>query len=238
MIVLHGALATDGVWLWGESRSGDPDLVEALAKIGLAKPLRAEPVVAWLPTSAGVRIASSPLIADPPPPKARTSIAPWTLRAGRLTTAETIDILARCIGKTALAPGVFVGHDLAYAATVAAVRGRARRAPAVLPAVERAGRRPTARRGLRVLEGARRRSLGALGAIHAGGLPRARHRIATRRAARRPSPAVLLRAFVEPLVDHLVRGATPEEATVTRATLVRQRPRPVAPRAPVGRTGP
>ena len=208
MIVLHGALATDGVWLWGESRSGDPDLVEALAKIGLAKPLRAEPVVAWLPTSAGVPIASSPLIADPPPPKARTSIAPWTLRAGRLTTAETVDLLARCIGKDALAAGVFVGPDLAFAATALQfAAGLVVRHQYVPDVEEQAGTYRAA--WLPVLEGPDAERFTAL--VRA--MPGASRALGTE-ATHPPavSPADLLRSFVAALVDHLVRAANPEEA--------------------------
>jgi SNF2 family DNA or RNA helicase len=212
VIVLHGALTADGLWLWGESRSGDPDLAKALAEIGLALPRPPEPVVAWLPTSAGAVIASSPLIADPPPPRAKTEIAPWTIRAARLGPQEAVDLLARCIGKDALAPGLFVGPDLAFAATAlqfaAALVARHQYVPGV---EEEAGAYRAV--WLPVLEGPDADRFTAL----ASAMPPASRALGpdtTHPPA--VSPADRLRSFVAAPVDRLVRAANAGEAAAAK----------------------
>src|SRR5688572_30321308 len=104
MILLHAACLADGLYLWGESPGeaaaasprrrprAVPPLptsasrpVEAVAAVvpSLGPPGPAESLVAWLPTSAGHPLPSSPLIApDAEPEPARTTdLSPWMVTA-------------------------------------------------------------------------------------------------------------------------------------------------------------
>src|SRR5688500_11686741 len=145
MIVLHGAFREDGLWLWGErprpevseppsrrlkpvrigrgSRgtaspydAGEAALTDALSAAGprTERRPRTGQATGWLPTVDGRPVASSPLIDEPP--AGEPTLRPWTLTVCALALPEAIDLLCACIGKAALAPGVFVGKDLAYAA--------------------------------------------------------------------------------------------------------------------------
>src|SRR5204863_8727363 len=138
-LVLHASLREDGLEVWAESPVGetpparlrrrgrvprspgspyDPPaeaLLAALTAAGLGGELETHPAVAWLPTVDGAPIASSPLIAEPPASKALPTLAPWTMTACRLAAAPAIDLLCACIDHSALAAGVFVGRDLAFA---------------------------------------------------------------------------------------------------------------------------
>jgi SNF2 family DNA or RNA helicase len=120
MIVLHAGLRADELWLWGETPGPDPaepaSLAGALQRAGLARPTRIGTAVAWLPTANGRPVASTPLIAEPPPPGTTPTLAPWTVVAVRPSIRETVDVVAACIGKDVLAPGVVIGKDLAFAA--------------------------------------------------------------------------------------------------------------------------
>ncbi len=101
--------------------AGTSPLIAALAEVvpGFTlKKGRADTWVAWLPTTLGAApLASSPLIAEPPPQSAGASqLAPWKVSALRLTTAQAIELLCAAAGKTVLAPGIVVGTSLAFGA--------------------------------------------------------------------------------------------------------------------------
>jgi SNF2 family DNA or RNA helicase len=68
----------------------------------------------WLPTVNGAPLASTPLIAEPPEPGARATLAPWTVTAVPLATEEAVALLSACVGNETLARGVVVGKDLAF----------------------------------------------------------------------------------------------------------------------------
>ena len=143
MIILHADESTGALVLWGEvSREArvrptsrrwrttkDPcasphpfaasarDLAEALKKTALGpKPAakRTCHVMAWLPTKGISPVPSSPLIAAPSGSRAKAKIAPWTVAAYRLSTAEAVELLHASMGRRTLAAGVIVGSDLAY----------------------------------------------------------------------------------------------------------------------------
>ena len=144
LILLHAAFLADGLFLWGEMRAdaspapkrpgrkprrprpeglpydaGAKGLATALAAAGLPARGRAcEARIAWLPTAGDAPVASSPIIAGPPDPNASYSLAPWTVTGRVLSPREAIDLLCACVGRDILAPGIVVGKDLAYAATV------------------------------------------------------------------------------------------------------------------------
>jgi SNF2 family DNA or RNA helicase len=140
MIVLHAGLREDGLWLWGESPSSEPSapkprgrrsriprpaaspydaggagLLDALGAVGIPIPraTRMERAVGWLPTAGGAPLASSPLIDEPA--EGTPSLRPWTLTTVGLALPRAVDLLCACVDKEALAPGVFLGRDLAFA---------------------------------------------------------------------------------------------------------------------------
>src|SRR6185503_8420944 len=97
--------------------AGESGLAECLKAIGIARPLRhhsTEAAVAWLPTVAGLPVASSPLIAEPPEQNAKLTLSPWQITALALSTIEAVDLLCACIGQQTLALGIVIGKDLAF----------------------------------------------------------------------------------------------------------------------------
>jgi SNF2 family DNA or RNA helicase len=208
VIVLHGTLETDGAWLWAESPSGYGEILEALARAGLPQPARAKPMVAWLVTKGGVAVASTPLIAEPPPGRGAVTIAPWTVTAGWFGTGEAVSLLAACLGKDVLAPGVLVGPDLAFAAIALQFAAGLVVRQQVVPSVEERGSaycavwRP-------VIEGPDAERFTAL----ARAMPAAARALSTDETAPAPTTsAARLRSFVDAIVDHLVRTSNRDGA--------------------------
>ncbi|MCI0666357.1 MAG: DEAD/DEAH box helicase [Acidobacteria bacterium] len=68
----------------------------------------------WLPTINNQPVASSPMIAEPPPSSARASLESWAVTVFPLSTAEAIELLCACLGRETLVPGVIIGRDLTY----------------------------------------------------------------------------------------------------------------------------
>src|SRR6266542_1073967 len=90
----------------------------------------------WLPAVEGQPVASSPLIAEPPPSGGKAVIAPWAVAAIPLNTAEAVDLLCRCVNRETLAAGVIVGSDLAFWAAAMRLGGTMTAREQFLPAVE------------------------------------------------------------------------------------------------------
>ena len=95
-----------------------------------------EAAVIWLPTVDGQPIASSALIAEPPPSNAKAAISPWAVSAIPLNTAEAVDLLCRCVNRETLAQGLIVGHDLAFWAAAMRLGGAMVAREQFLPGVE------------------------------------------------------------------------------------------------------
>jgi len=165
-----------------------------------------ELLVAWLPSSAGLPAASSPLITPLPEKPASAAVAPWTVTALRLSLPESVALLCASIGKETLAPGVLIGRDLAFAATALRFAGALVARQQYLPAAEevdgvfRAVWRP-------VVSGHDGDRLTKL----ARAMPDA-CRALQRKADVPPRTAALplLTEFVAAVVDHIVRDAAPE----------------------------
>src|SRR5437870_12858038 len=116
MIVLHAGLRGDALWVWGEQPShpdgspptspydAGPDLLGAALKaagLGLSAPPRVTPVIGRLPTASGVPVASSPLLAPPPPPRHRPALAPCTPTASPPHPAASVHLPAPRVGPAA-----------------------------------------------------------------------------------------------------------------------------------------
>ncbi len=104
----------------GFSFAADPSARPVVSGV---EPLRTgkkqiETVIAWMPTMDKQPVASSPLIAEPPKSRAKPILTPWTVTALPLSAEQTVEALCACVGKQTLAPGVVVGGDLAFLATV------------------------------------------------------------------------------------------------------------------------
>jgi SNF2 family DNA or RNA helicase len=72
------------------------------------------PLFFWMPTVGSTPLASSPLIADPPPSKRSPSLKMWSVQSLRLNSRSVIELLCRCVDKELLGPGLIVGKDLTY----------------------------------------------------------------------------------------------------------------------------
>ena len=233
MIILHAGESDGALVLWGEALRDDGvhppsrrrrrtkvsyasphpfaasarDLAEALKKTALGpKPAakRTCHVTAWLPTKGDSPIPSSSLIAEPPRSRAKTKIAPWTVAAYRLSTAEAVELLGASMGSRTLAAGVIVGSDLAYWAEALRLAGSMVARQQFLPGLttDNDARRAT---WDPIFMGTDAERLPAL----AGRMPAAARSLSEPGAAappERPSTEVL-RQFVATLTDHLVRTA-------------------------------
>src|SRR5687767_5773048 len=143
MIVLHAGIESGRFLLWGEeaqedapgpvkrrrqprSRSqsaptlpydaGESGLDDALQAIsaGVIRPHKAEAVTVWLPTVAGLPMASSSLIAERLETGTGVRLLPWQITALHLDTIAAANLLCACINQQMLAPGIIIGRDLAF----------------------------------------------------------------------------------------------------------------------------
>lgn len=147
MIILHAGYLAGELILWGEKPvepggvvrarrgrqprvpkplpspydAGASAVSEALreaAGLKLGPTQSAMPTVVWLPTVAGKPAANDALIAERPDPEAPVSLAPWVVSGLALAPQQWVDLLCRCSDQHTLAPGVIIGYDLRYWATV------------------------------------------------------------------------------------------------------------------------
>ena len=149
MIVLHVGASQGQLFLWGEVpvdeqapavrkrkkqqdigalpySAGAEKILIALAEAGITfttDKRGSEALAVWLPTVDKSPVASSPLVAEPPPSLTNTVLAPWTITALPLTMPQAVDLLCACIGKPMLAPGVILGSDVAFWTTVVRFAG-------------------------------------------------------------------------------------------------------------------
>jgi SNF2 family DNA or RNA helicase len=71
-------------------------------------------LTAWLPSAAGHPVASSRLIAEPPPASEAAALAPWTVTTIKLPTQAAVDLLCAAADRNTIAPGLVVGKTLAF----------------------------------------------------------------------------------------------------------------------------
>lgn len=160
-----------------------------------------QPVVAWLPTAGGAPVASSPMIAEPPPSTAAVALAPWEVSTLPIAPLQAIDLLVACSGTEVLRPGVLVGRDLSYWATVLRFAAALVARQQYLPGIARVGATYFAR-WQPVLTGADANRAAAL----ARAMPHA-CRAASGDDGARPDPAArtVLDGVLAWLVDRLAR---------------------------------
>jgi SNF2 family DNA or RNA helicase len=242
MILLHAGYVEDSLLLWGESpvegvvrskgkrgrkpkeprrepylfNAGSEGLISALKSAGLPDKVdeeRMETAIAWLPTKGRAPIPSSPLIAEPPASSAQPILAPWIITVLPLHTDEAIELLCASVGRQTIAPGVVVGHDLAFWGQALRFSGALAARQHFLP-------------GLVVNDGVYRArwepSFVAQDAEKLTDLAQEMPAVATAlsrgavlRPPERPSISVLI-DFISEIVDHLVRSTASEQSHPAR----------------------
>jgi SNF2 family DNA or RNA helicase len=144
MLVLQASLEVGQLFLWGETRASESEVpVKRRGRRPKSAPVPLFPYnpgaeliltwseavpgfkvdsaavqerILWLPAMNGQPVASSPLIAEPPGPDTTAVLSPWTVRGLLCTAEQAVDVLGACIGKDVLAPGVVIGKTLAFCA--------------------------------------------------------------------------------------------------------------------------
>jgi SNF2 family DNA or RNA helicase len=238
MLILHAGLEDGQLLVWGESPPADPlpaaprgrkprvsqpkhfpfhPGTEYLAA-ALAGPLPgtsrhsfpAEERFLWLPTVKERPVPSSALVAEPPEPGGTAALAPWRTFVLRLDPGRAIDLLSACADRETLAPGVIVGPTLAFWARALRFAGALVAREQFVPDVRQTGRAWQAR-WRPVLAGADAQRLSQL----ARAMPPACRALGgDGTTPPGPSADVLLSAFLETMVDALVRLATAGTAPV------------------------
>ncbi|HSO20888.1 MAG TPA: hypothetical protein VLT88_15595, partial [Desulfosarcina sp.] len=238
MLILHAAWLNEKLHLWaektpGEGPAGKPkprqrktkpaqppvfpydggaaSLKAALAAFpcGIRPGKSMTPVHAWLPSSGGRPVASSPMIADPPPGPPDPDPAPWQVIALVLDEAQCIDFLCACMGRQPLAHGVVAGADLTWWCEALRLAAALAVRRSYLPGIAEQGRSHAAL-WQPVFEGEDRGRLEAL----ARRMPSAA-RCLTGPAHLEPPQGnrqAALRRFIDLSLDRMVRGAAVEAA--------------------------
>ncbi len=143
--ILHAAFADNRVVVWGEHASGerqprltgrrrrsettaaaahpfaadDATLRAALPWLLPVHARRKDRRVIWLPSGERAPVPSSPLLGEHPTTDAASvTLAPWRVPCRELEPFAAVATLHRCHGQTLLAPGIVIGHDLAFWARV------------------------------------------------------------------------------------------------------------------------
>ncbi|MBF0135833.1 MAG: DEAD/DEAH box helicase [Magnetococcales bacterium] len=234
MIILHAGFLEGHFLLWGETPlavtssgkkprlpkpakgatthpspfdGGREGLRRCFDRVNLPVPIdknRSGWVEIWLPTHADAPLASSGLIADPPPADAEVTVAPWTVTAFAMHPEETLQLLCISMGKEMLAPGIVVGDDLIFWGAALRLASSLVARERFLPGINKEGDELAARWIPCLTE---------IDAIHLRDLA-----IAMPAAARAftfdsghqpaPAPIHILDGFVKWMVDHLLHIAT------------------------------
>jgi SNF2 family DNA or RNA helicase len=202
-----------------------PDLAQAESS-GQRPMLPFTQAVMWLPTVAGEPVASSSLVAEPPPSRTEPTLTAWAVTVLHLSVEQSVALLCHCVGQDTLAPGVIVGQDLAFWTSALRFAGELVARQQFLPSVSqengkyRACWKP-------VLAGPERERFSGL----ANAMPAAA-RALTLDAGAPPDVAAthVLSGFVDEIVDHLVRGPAASAMDSARAVPARPgRPRRAKP---------
>lgn len=117
MIVLHGAALENFLLVWREPEEGKAALVAAVTELGAGfkfPKCAVREATAWLPTRNGQPAPSSALVSEAPLSSDECHLAPAIVTALPFGGSQAIDLLAACLGKRLVVPGVLVGEDLAY----------------------------------------------------------------------------------------------------------------------------
>jgi SNF2 family DNA or RNA helicase len=166
MIVIHLSVLDGRCLLWGESpalpefqkRRGRPpkkprvvaspfnavkdELVAAMEAAGIARTPNVEThqeLLAWLPTVSNRPVASSLLVADPPPAAQAAELRPWQVGALPLNGWQVRQLLQTFRGRPSLAGGLVAGSDFSFWEQALRLAGSLARRGRFLPGLRVAG---------------------------------------------------------------------------------------------------
>jgi SNF2 family DNA or RNA helicase len=248
MILLHASLDGGQLLVWGETPAetrkrpgrklprsaaaspfpfdaGADRLAAALALVapdGRRALEKEAPAFVWLPTQDGRPVPSSPLIAAPPAGGAAPVLTAWAVTAFRLTPSVAVDLLATCVNRETLAPGVLIGSTLAFWVAALRFAGALVSREQFVPSMRNVG--PDWFAGWQpVLAGSERERFSQL----ARAMPPACRALnwSAETPPDRPAAAVL-EAFLETAVDALVRAGQDRPVSLTVRRRRSPQPRP------------
>src|SRR5262249_6112744 len=150
----------------------------------------------------GQPVASSPLVAQPPPCAESPKLAPWRATVLPVSFGQAIDLLCACRGRDTLAPGVIVGKTLAYWAEALLWAGSLVAREQLRPSMEK-GEEEWRASWKPVLAGPDQQRLTPL----AKAMPAACRCVNGQAAPPDQAAATVLMDFIEGTVDELVRSA-------------------------------
>ena len=136
MIILHGALVDDALFLWGESPPDDATRsrkrkapqpypfdagAEAVSRAARELPIGFRPTArrkavatAWLPTCDGQPLPSSALVGEMPEEPGEMAAAPWLVEGIQLDMGEALDLLSGYAKRAGMLHGIIGGRDLRF----------------------------------------------------------------------------------------------------------------------------
>src|SRR5262245_17335242 len=234
MIILHGALLDDALFLWGESpseraaqtksrrRADRPTPypydagAEAVTRAARELPIAFRPparrkaeATAWLPTRGDHPLPSSALIGEAPESSEPIESAPWVVEGISLSTGEALDLLSGYGQRAGMLHGVVGGPDLRFWIRAVRLAGSLVARQRYLPGTEHDPEGKLAARWRPVWITEDLRYLDDL----ARAMPAAARALVTNGAGQPQRPSVkVVRRFVEQLVDHIVRTHREPEA--------------------------
>ena len=243
MIILHSAVHSKRMFLWGEIPeernalkkrkspqaghrheeakryrygAGLNDLVSVVVE---AVPnigperKRFQDLVAWLPTRAGQAIPSSPLIAEQRPGRGKAKLYPWTITSYQMGWSEAVDLFCACSRKKVIAPGVLIGDDLAFWSEALRFVGSLVARQQYLPSIE-AGENDFRAVWLPLYLGDDAESLTLL----AQRMPPAARSLSDIHSAESPAITAIdqLKVVLGGILDHLVRSSCREERSIPK----------------------
>ena len=229
MIILHGALVDERLYLWGETPNESASVargsrsrkasaaepypydagVEAVARAARELPINFRPTarrkaqaIAWLPTQGDQPLASSALIAQAPSSKAKLRVAPWKVEGISLDAGEGLEVLAGYGERAERLHGIVGGPDLRFWVRALRLAGSLVARQRYLPGVGEEDDKVHARwQPVWITEDAR-----YLEELAESMPPVARALSSNGADAPQTAPVVTLRGFVGKLVDHIVRS--------------------------------
>jgi SNF2 family DNA or RNA helicase len=230
MMILHGAIVDDALFLWGESPPDDaaPSRkrktprpypfdagAEAVTRAARQLPISFRPTArrksqatAWLPTMGTRPLPSSALIGEMPDEPAEVTTVPWLVEGIHLDASETLDLLSGYGQRAGMLHGILGGRDLRFWIRAVRLAGslvaRQRYLPGVL---ERDGKLHACWKPVWITE-----DLRYLEELAEAMPAAARALVPNGGEAPQEAPLKLLKRFVEHLVDHIVRTHTEPES--------------------------
>ncbi|HWG44443.1 MAG TPA: DEAD/DEAH box helicase [Gemmataceae bacterium] len=227
MILVHASVEDGRLLVWGETppstpvvrrgrktkntpprfypaNAGAARVAEALAEAAPEAAPRDSAIetrTLWLPALNDQPIPSSPIIGPTPEAKTPPVLTPWSITALPLSNEEAIALLCACVGRDTLGAGVVIGSTLAYWSLALRFAGSLVAAERFVPSLRLIGEVYRAS-WLPVLSGPDSQRLSQLAAAMP---PACRALSATTNAPPEQSALAVLTAFVENLVDALVR---------------------------------